>query len=271
MQLSGGQEPTTYNGRARDTRPSTRIASRWRVIFLAVLGLASCEYPMHNQTIELHKNGRKEFTIILDGESNDTLEKRSYHKNGRLLAIIPYQRNKWNGVIREYDDQARLVNKEGYIDAISIFRERHFFDQDGRDTVVRTYRRVDDDREYARDYLKILQDTVVRLESYGYKVFPEKDTVSMSEVYDFTLKFYTMHRDSAFHEVLIGSIDVDMNLIDTVLWQSGWEKEFKFSLNPWKTGYNFLFGKIKMIVLQPEDQSIGLDSAFFYTDFYVIE
>jgi len=30
MQLSGGLEPTTYNGRAKDARPSTRIASRWR-------------------------------------------------------------------------------------------------------------------------------------------------------------------------------------------------------------------------------------------------
>ena len=28
-QLSGGLEPTKYNGRAKDARPSTSIASRW--------------------------------------------------------------------------------------------------------------------------------------------------------------------------------------------------------------------------------------------------
>lgn len=234
------------------------------------MGFASCEFPTTDQTITIYKNGQKEFTIILN-DSRDTIEKRSYHKNGNLLAIIPYHKNNWNGIIREFDDRGRLINKRGFIDGRFIFMERHYFDTNNQDTVIKTYRRIDDRRSVAKDYLRLSSDSVVRLKSYGMKVFSSKDTISLSEMYNFTLNFYTMHRDSAFHEVLIGPIDVDMNLSDTILWESGWDREFTFSKKPSKLGYNYLFGKIKIVVIQPEIPNIGLDSTFFYTDFYVTE
>jgi hypothetical protein len=230
----------------------------------------SCDYRTPNHTVEIFKNGVKDISVVLE-ESLDTVELRSYHPNGRLYCIVPYSNNIVNGVIREYDDKGRPVNKRVYLDDRIILMDSYYYDNLGRDSMMITYRRLNDTLLRPRDYLRFEGDSINGAESYGMKVYPQKDTISINESYNFKLKLYTMNRDSVFHEVLIGSTDVDMNLLDTLLWKSGWNQEYDFTFNPRKLGYNFLSGKIKTIALQPEIKNIGLDSAFFYTDFYVKE
>lgn len=246
------------------------------LLFLFATIMACRPLNSQPQRILAYINGVKA-AVLLDSESGDTLELRLFHDNGKIFRVFPYKNNKINGIVWTYDVNGELVERSPYIDGNVMLIEKHYSNQLGIDTCIVTYRRVKDSVEInqtitvSRDVITIKNGVIVPNHSYGMMVLSGKDTISINKEYNFTLKLYTMQRDSVFHEVLIGPIDVNMNLSDTLFWASGWNDEFKFSFKPQKMGYNYLFGKVKKIVMQPEIPNIGLDSAFFYTDFYVTE
>lgn len=242
------------------------------VALTASIILIGCGDDQHYfKILSYHENGIKEREVELS-RTGDTISYRIYHENGKLSTFIPYDKNRVNGIVYEYNDKGSVVQNQLTIDGEMMVIQKRYLAESGSDSITGYFQTfIKNGESLFRPKGALVykpNGTIDHERSYMYAVDSTRDTVNFSEDYEFRVEVMTMEQDSAYTQIVLGKLNPDYSVTDTTHFVAQWDKQFTLTVKPAKRGRNYIFGTVTMVVLYPELNDFGMDTLAFYKEFY---
>lgn len=166
-----------------------------------------------------------------DGRANGLV--KHYYPEGQLAEETMWEKDEVNGITKEYYRNGQLkkiARKKGDLFIGEVFfyyengqiKEHRVHDSDGKLVYIGWYDEVG--FKHAESVIPIFK--------------PEKDTISINEIYNVKVEFGVPLKGNV--RLLTGEFDKEGDLIDTISVFNGDKNEFHFSIKPEKLGLNVL-------------------------------